>query len=111
MNNVRAMGLAFLIGMATTLILVVHGIFTVAGGGSGWSSDTERIVFGMLQVLAGSSMTAGLLLSSRTPRIGLTLVAAGVAGIAVLWYWFLIVTIPAGLGLIAVAYARGRVAA
>ena len=104
----RAMGLAFLIGMATTLILAVHGIFTVAGGGSGWSSDTERIIYGMLQVLAGSSMAAGLVLSSRTRRIGMTLVAAGAVGISVLWYWFLIVTIPVGLGLIAIAYARGR---
>ena len=65
----------------------------------------------MLQVLAGSSIAAGLLLSSRAPRIGLTLVAAGVVGISILWYWFIIVTVPVGLALIAIAYSRGRVTA
>ena len=110
MNNARAMRLAFLVGMATTLMLAVHGAVTVAGGGSGWDSATERTIYGLLQILAASAMIAGLLLSPRTPRIGLTLVAAGVVGISILWYWFLIVTIPVGLALIAITYSRGRVA-
>jgi len=36
------------------------------------------------------------------------LVAIGVVAISVLWYGFVIVTIPVGVGLIAIAYLRGR---
>ena len=108
MSKARALRWAYLLGTAATLALVVHGALTVAGGGSGWSSAAERVAVGALQVVAGAAMAIGLALSKRAPRLGPVLVAIGVVAISALWYWFVIVTIPVGVGLIAIAYLRGR---
>lgn len=95
------------LGLATTLFVVGHGVLVVAGGGSGWSSGAERIAVGMLQVLAGAAMTAGLVLGAKVPRAGVVFVAAGVVVISALWHWALVITIPVGLGLVAITYLRG----
>lgn len=97
-----------LFGIGIGLLLIVHGLLTVAGGGSGWDSNAERIVFGALQALAGASIIVGLLCCAHTPRLGLTLVAAGAAGVTVLFYWLAVFTIPAGIVLLAITYKRGR---
>jgi len=107
-SKARALRFGLLAGTVIALALVVHGLATVAGGGSGFSSTSARVAYGLLQMTSGAAMLAGLLLSPRSPRLGVVLVAIGVAAISVAWYWFVIVTIPVGVGLLAVEHFRGR---
>jgi len=103
-----ALQLAFYVGVAIAVLLVAHGLLTVAGGGSGFSSTAVRTAYGLLQAAAGTAIAAGLVISARARRAGPLLVAAGVVTMSALWPWFVIVTIPVGVGLVAVAYLRAR---
>ena len=104
------MRLAWLAGIAVTSLIVTHGAANLAGGGS-FDSDTDRIIYGAVQVAAGLLIAAGLWLSARSRRGSITLVAAGVVAISIIMPWFIIFTIPVGLGLIALAYSRRPVGA
>lgn len=92
--------------MAVALVPTVMGATVLAGNGD--LSSTERPILGSLSMLVGVLMAAGLLLSRGSPRLGLGLVIAGAAGIAVLWFWAFFITIPIGLGLIWLARQRGK---
>ncbi len=108
MIKARALRLAFYVGVAIAVLLVLHGLLTVAGGGSGFSSTAVRAAYGLLQAAAGTTIAVGLLISARARRAGPLLVAAGFVTLSALWPWFVIVTIPVGVGLGAVAYLRAR---
>ncbi|MEX1195711.1 MAG: hypothetical protein WD904_08870 [Dehalococcoidia bacterium] len=95
-------------GLAIGLFAVVTGILAAFdvmddADGSPW------IVGGTLTSLAGAAVTTGLLLCRRYPLAGIGLVLAGTITIAVVWYWAQVVTIPVGLGLIAVAILRSGI--
>ena len=110
MSNARAMRIAWWAGIAVTGLVLAHGVGNLLGGGS-FDSDTDRIIYGMVQVVAGLFIAAGLWLSAGARRRSVGLVAAGVIAISIVMPWFIIFTIPVGLGLIALVYSRSRVAA
>lgn len=95
------------VGVALGLLVVVASVGAMFnawedGDSEGW------LVFGGLSALSGVAMMAGLLISRRSPALGIGLVAVGAIAIAVIWYWLLVITIPIGIGLVAIAYFRGR---
>ena len=100
----RALLIAALMVAAFPLII---GIL-VSVGANGEMSDSERALFGPAQIIIGGVIICGLILSRRMPAVGIGLVAIGVIAISAMWYWAAMITIPAGLGLIAIAYYQGR---
>jgi len=104
------MRVAWSVGILVTVLIVVHGIANLAGGGS-FDSGTDRVLYGSVQVIAGGFIAAGLWFSDRSRRGSITLVAAGVIAISAVMPWFIIFTIPVGLGLVALANSRRRIAA
>ncbi len=107
MNETWTERLTVLVGFALAAVPVFLGLAVVAGNGE-WSSTTERVVFGALWAALGGLMVAGLLMSRRSPRAGPALVAVGVIAICIAWYWAAVIMVPAGLVLVAIAYARGQ---
>ena len=91
-------------------MVLAHGVGNLLGGGS-FDSDTARIIYGLVQVVAGLLIAVGLWFSTRSRGRSVALVAAGVIAISVVMPWFIIFTIPVGLGLIALVYSRSRVVA
>lgn len=94
-------------GVIIALIVILGGggaIFATweDGDSDGW------LVGGTLTVLAGTAIVVGLLISRRYALPGVGLVAVGSIAIAILWYWLLVITVPVGLALVGIAYARGR---
>ena len=102
------MRIAWWAGIAVTGLIFAHAIGNLAGGGS-FDSQSGRLLYGLGQIVAASLIAAELWLSARTRRGSVALVAAGVAVISILMPWFIIFTIPVGLGLILLAYSRSRV--
>ena len=105
-----AVRVAWPLGLVTTGLIIAHGIVNLAGGGS-FDSASDRTIYGSVQVIAGVLIASGLWLSARSRWSSIALVAAGVVAIAVLMPWFISFTLPAGLGLAALAHSRRRVAA
>ena len=89
------------------MFLSAHGIVVIAGGGSGYSSFLERLVFGILQLLSGSVILVGLF-QIRAPHVAAGLVFIGVITVSVMWYWAALITVPVGVVLATVAYLNGR---
>ena len=104
------MRLILLAALGVALFPVVMHASVIMGNGE-FDSGTQRAVWGVLGILSGACMAAGLLLSGGSPRLGLGLVAVGVIGIALLWFWVPMITIPVGLALLWLARQRGRRAA
>ena len=102
------MRLSLVAGLAVALYLIVHSLALVVGIGGDGDSATERTIFGLLQMVAGGAIMAGLLVSARRPLLGIGLVAAAVIAMSAMWYWFVVVTIPVGIALVAIAYFRAR---
>ena len=94
----------FFAALATAIVPAVMGIAVLAGGGDPGS----RVIFGSLMLFAGVTMAAGLVLSTRKPRLGIALVAVGAISIAVMWFWMPFITIPIGVAFIYLAYRRAR---
>lgn len=99
-----------LAGIALALVIIIGGggaIFNAweDGDNEGW------VLGGTISVFAGAAIITGLLLSRRRPALGVGLVALGAIAIIVLWHWLAVITIPVGVGLVALAYFRGRRAA
>lgn len=105
-ESLRMRGLV-LAGLAVAAIPLIIGLMVVIGL-NGEMGGTERALFGPLQMAIGAVIFSGLFVSARRPLLGTGLVASGVLGIAVLWFWMPFITIPVGLALIAIAYFRGR---
>lgn len=102
------MRVALAVALLVAVYLAVHGLLVLAGGGSGYEPTGERAGYGLAQVVIAAGIATGLLVSSRRQRVGMVLVAGSVAALSVLWYWFIVITIPVGLGLVSLAYLRGR---
>ncbi len=107
MNESLTMRGFFVAAVAIAIAPAAFGVSVIAGGGE-WDSTTERVLFGSLWVVAAVTMVAGLILSTRTPRLGIGLVALGAIAMAVLWFWVPFITIPLGAALVFLAYRRAR---
>ncbi len=105
MTKARTMRLAWGLGVLVTGLVVAHGIANLAGGGS-FDTPSDRVVYGSVQVVAGGLIAAGLWLSERSHRGGMALVAGGVLAVSAVMPWFVVFTIPVGLGLIGLAHSR-----
>lgn len=102
------MRVAWSLGIVATGLIFAHGVANLAGGGS-FDSQTDRAVYGSVQIVAGIFIAVGLWFSARSHRGSIALVAAGVVAISMAMPWFVIFTIPVGLGLIGLAHSRRRV--
>ncbi len=107
MNESLTMRGFFLAAVAIAIAPAAFGVSVIAGNGE-WDSSTERVLFGSLWAVAGVTMVAGLVLSTRQPALGIGLVALGAIGIAVMWFWIPFITIPLGAALVFLAYRRAR---
>ncbi len=96
-----------LLGTAVAAFPIVIG-FLVLVGLNGDLNSAERIIFGLLQMVVGSAIVAGLLVSARRPVLGISLVGAGAIAVSAIWYWAVVITIPVGIALAAIAYFRAR---
>jgi hypothetical protein len=107
-NESRTMRILVAVGVVVALFLVVTGIGAVADALVQGDLASGQAGFGTISVLAGVAVGSGLLTSRRNPLLGIGLVAAGAITVAAAWYWMLVITIPVGLALVAIAYFRGR---
>ena len=107
MNESLTMRGFFLAAVAIAIAPAAFGVSVIAGNGE-WDSSTERVLFGSLWAVAGVTMVAGLVLSTRQPALGIGLVALGAIGIAVMWFWIPFITIPLEAALVFLAYRRAR---
>ena len=101
------MRLATIGALVLTVVLAAHGLAVIVGGGS-YDSSSDRMVYGIGQVIIAAGIAGGLLVSPQRQWSGVVLVVVSIAALSVLLYWFLIVTIPIGVGLAWLAYLRGR---
>ncbi len=99
-------GVSFAVGLAAAALPIAWGFSRMAGVGG--SSFLAGFLYGLVTVVAGSVLAAGLILCSSKPRLGITLTAAGAIAVSLLWFWILFITVPVGIVLIAVAYSRAR---
>ncbi len=101
------MRVAWALGIVLVALVVVHGLANLAGGGS-FDDETDRMVYGAVQVLAGASIATGLVISARSRGASIGLVGAGVIAISAVMPWFILFTVPVGLGLVALVNSRRR---
>ena len=107
MNEALYMRGLVAVGVALALLVVIVGVGSIFnafedGDNSGW------VWGGSLSALSGVAVMVGLLISRPNPLLGIGLVAAGAITIAVLWHWLLVITIPVGIALVAIAVLRAR---
>ena len=101
-------GVAVLIGL---LPLLMGAAAVLDAGISGSSADgdaADSAIFGVVTMLAGAFILTGLLLTTRSPRVGLPVLAAGVIGMSLWWYWMWIIVVPVGAVVLGIAYFRAR---
>jgi hypothetical protein len=108
MNRPVAMRIAWSFGIVVTGLIFAHGIANLLGGGS-FDSQADRTAYGSVQIVGGFFIATGLWVSARLHRGSMALVTAGVIAISAVMPWFVIFTIPVGLGLIGLAHSRRRV--
>jgi len=96
------------VGVVVALFLVVAGIAAIADALVQGDLASGQAGYGAISVLAGAAVAAGMLTSRRNPLLGIGLVAAGAITVAAAWYWMLVITIPIGIAMVAIAYFRAR---
>lgn len=99
-------GLAIL-ETALVSLVVLLGLFS---GLSTFTGDHDGLwtgaFWGVANLLAVALVVAGALTAGSSPRRGTALLAIGAVGMAGLWYWVWIVSVPFAAVLIAVAVVR-----
>ena len=108
MNESGAMRSLVAVGVVVALFLVVTGIASIADALVQEDLASEQAAFGAISAIAGTAVATGLLTSRRNPLLGIGLVAAGAITVAAAWYWMLVITIPIGIAMVAIAYFRAR---
>jgi len=106
MNESGMMRGVFFAALALAIVPAAMGVASIFG--ATWGSTAERAIWGSLLVGSSASIIAGLILSTRRPRLGIGLVALGAVGIAVAWFFIPFITIPLGAALVYLAYRRAR---
>jgi hypothetical protein len=108
MNESGTMRSLVAVGVVVALFLVVTGIGAIADALVQGDLASGQAAFGAISVLAGAAVGSGLLSSRRNPLLGIGLVAAGAITVAAAWYWMLVITIPVGIAMVAIAFFRAR---
>ena len=108
MNESGTMRSLVVVGVVVALFLIVTGIGAVVGALVQGDLASGQAAFGAISVLAGAAVGSGLLTSRRNPLLGIGLVAAGAITVAAAWYWMLVITIPVGIAMVAIAFFRAR---
>lgn len=96
------------VGVVLAVFLMVTGVASIADALLDSDVGSGMAAFGAITLLAGAAVAAGLLMSKRNPLLGIGLVAVGAITVAVAWYWMLVITIPVGIALVAIAFFRAR---
>jgi len=107
-NESGTMRSLVVVGVVVALFLVVTGIGAVVDALVQEDLASGQAGFGVISVLAGAAVGSGLLTSRRNPLLGIGLVAAGAITVAAAWYWMLMITIPVGIAMVAIAFFRAR---
>jgi len=107
-NESGTMRSLVVVGVVVALFLVVTGIGAVVDALVQEDLASGQAGFGVISVLAGAAVGSGLLTSRRNPLLGIGLVAAGAITVAAAWYWMLVITIPVGIAMVAIAFFRAR---
>ena len=96
------------LGVVVALLLIVAGIG--AGADALLDPDTAdgEAAVAVVFAIAGAAVLFGLLASRRNPVLGIGFVAAGAITVAVIFYWLLVITIPIGIAMVAIAFFRAR---
>lgn len=106
MNDSWTMRGLLALALAIAAFPAVIGVLVAIGANGEIDGTTERLIKGAIQLTIGTAILTGLVLSARRPGLGIGLVAAGTIAISVMWYWAAMITLPVGLGLVAIAYFR-----
>ena len=108
MNEPLYMRALVAVGVVVALLLIVAGIG--AGADALLDPDTAdgEAAVAVVFAIAGAAVLFGLLASRRNPVLGIGLVAAGAITVAVIFYWLLVITIPVGIAMVAIAFFRAR---
>ncbi len=106
MNDSWTMRGLLALALAIAAFRAVIGVLVAIGANGEIDGTTERLIKGAIQLTIGTAILTGLVLSARRPGLRIGLVVAGVIGISVMWYWAAMITVPIGLGLLAIAYSR-----
>jgi len=96
------------VGVVLAVILIVTGIGSIADAFLDSDVGSGMAAFGAITVLAGAAVAGGLMISRRHPLLGIGLVTVGAITVAAAWYWMLVITIPIGIALVAIAFFRAR---
>ncbi len=96
----------FWAALAVAAFPAVIGVLVAMGVNGEMDGTSERLFWGASQTIIGTAIISGLVISARRPGLGIGLVAAGTIAISALWYWAAMITVPIGLGLLALAYFR-----
>ena len=107
-NEVSYMSVLVAVGVVLALFLIVMGMASIVDAVLDSDVGSGMAAFGAITLLAGAAVAAGLLTCRRSPLLGVGLVASGAITIAVAWYWMLVITVPIGIGLVAIAFFRAR---
>ena len=108
MNESGTMRSLVVVGVVVALFLIVTGMGAVVDALVQGDLASGQAAFGAISVLAGAAVGSGLLTSRRNPLLGIGLVAAGAITVAAAWYWMLVITIPVGIAMVAIAFFRAR---
>jgi hypothetical protein len=77
-----------------------------------WPNDFSEAAWTLAWVvvpLIGAALIAlGILTTSERPGRAIVLVAVGSLMIAIVWFWLFMITVPVGLGVVALTYLRAR---
>ena len=108
MNEALYMRALVAVGVVVALLLIVAGIG--AGADALLDPDTAdgEAAVAVVFAIAGAAVLFGLLASRRNPVLGIGFVAAGAITVAVIFYWLLVITIPVGIAMVAIAFFRAR---
>jgi hypothetical protein len=96
------------LGVVLALLFVVFAIGAAVDALIDSDTADGDAALAAVGALAGLAVAAGLLISRRTPVLGICLVAAGAIFFAAIFYWMLVIGIPVAISLIAIAFFRAR---
>lgn len=100
--------------LTITACIIVIGLMGASGIGitlRGWQHDTDLswMLTGAIPLLIGMpAILTGVLTAPSHPVRAITLVMVGVLITVVVWFWVFMITIPLGIGLIALSYQRAK---
>jgi len=108
MNESLLMRGLLLLGLAPAVFLVVVGAQVIGGATDDGETGLKEIAYALGLFAAAAGIAVGLIVSQRTPRLGIGLVLVGTIAASVMMFWVAVFTVPIGIVLATIAYFRGR---